>query len=178
MVKFCNWKKKTDYINLTKKEVTLFEKIRNKRSLSKHLYLRINIVLLANSNKSVAEIQRETRVSFQTVHRWIDYWIESYPMLVEARKGVDDKGIKDIKYTEMMLSVLEDSERSGAPPRITKAEIDLIQALACSDPIEKGYPITHWTHVELAKAAVEQKILDRISPTHIGRILKKQITAP
>jgi hypothetical protein len=76
-----------------------------------------------------------------------------------------------------MLAALEDSERSGVPPRITDNEKIQIQAFACSKPSEKGYPISHWTHIELAKALVEQKIVDRISPSQVGRILKKRFTA-
>lgn len=171
-------KKKTDKIKLTKQERLLLEKELNRHSLKKYLYRRMKIILLANSNETVAKISRETQVSLPTVHRWIDYWIVDYSMIREARKGVDGKGITGRKLTDLMLSVLEDGERSGAPARITNNEKTQIQALACCDPSEKGFPITHWTHIELSKAIVEQKIVEKISPSQVGRILKKRLTAP
>lgn len=171
-------KKKTDKIKLTKQERLLLEKELNRHSLKKYLYRRIKIILLANANEKVADIGRQTQVSLPTVHRWIDYWIGDYSMIREARKGIDGKGITDKKLTELMLTVLEDGERSGAPPTITDSEKTQIQTLACSAPSEKGFPISHWTHIELAKAIVEQKIVKQISPSHVGRILKKTIYAP
>ena len=171
-------KKKTDKVKLTKQERILLEKQVNRHSLKKRLYHRIKIILLAHSNEKVAEISRQLQVSLPTVHRWIDYWIYDYSMIKEARKGLDGKGITGNKLTDLMLSILEDGERSGAPARITTNEKIQIQTLACSDPLETGFPITHWTHVELSKAIVEQQIVARISPSQVGRILKKRLTAP
>lgn len=171
-------KKKTDQVQLTKQERILLEKEVNRHSLKKHLYHRIKIILLANSNEKIAEIGRILQVSLPTVHRWIDYWVCDYPMIQEARQGIDGKGIAAHKLTALMLSILEDGERSGAPARITDNEKTQIQALACSNPLETGFPITHWTHVELSKAIVEQKIISSISPSQVGRILKKRLTAP
>ena len=170
--------KKRPPVNLTTRERILLEKELNRHSLKKYLYHRIQIILLANSNEKSINIVQQTNVSLPTVHRWIDYWIGDYSLISEAQKGIDGKGITDRTLINLMLSVFEDSERCGAPARITNSEKTQIQALACSDPSEKGYPITHWTHVELAKAIVEQKILVSISPSQVGRILKKHFTAP
>jgi hypothetical protein len=142
------------------------------------LYCRIKIILLAHSNEKVAAIARQLKVSHPTVHRWIDYWIGDYPMIKEASKGINGKGITEKKLTDLMLSILEDGERSGAPIRITINEKIQIQTLACSDPLDAGFPITHWTHVELSKAIVKQKIVASISPSQVGRILKKRFAAP
>ena len=91
------------------------------------MYHRIKIILLAHSNEKVAEISRQLQVSLPTVHRWIDYWIYDYSMIKEARKGLDGKGITGNKLTDLMLSILEDGERSGAPARITTNEKIQIQ---------------------------------------------------
>jgi len=48
-----------------------------------------------------------------------------------------------------------------------------IQALACENPSKYNLPFTHWTHKELAKQAVLQKIVPTISSSQTGRILKK-----
>lgn len=171
-------KKKTAQVHLTNQEREVLEKEVNRHSLKKHLYHRIKIILLANSDKKIADIGRLLQISLPTVHRWIDYWIADYAMLEEAGKGIAGKGIASNKLRALMLSILEDGERSGAPSRITDNEKTQIQALACCAPMEKGFPITHWTHIELSKAIVEQKIIASISPSQVGRILKKRLTAP
>ncbi len=170
--------KKTDLVILTLQERSLLDKALNRHSLKKCLYHRINIILMADENEKVTKIVEKTKVSLPTVHRWIDYWIEDNSIIREASKGIDGKGISDKALTDLMLAALEDRERIGAPKRITDQEKIQIQAFACINPSEKGYPITHWTHLELSKALVEQKIVDRISPSQVGRILKKRFTAP
>jgi putative transposase len=51
-------------------------------------------------------------------------------------------------------------------------------ALACEPPEAYGVPITHWTHRELAREVVKQKIVCSISSSHLGTFLKKQISNP
>jgi hypothetical protein len=58
-------------------------------------------------------------------------------------------------------------ERSGFPP-LQRAQI--IQ-LACLEPIARGLHITHWASADLARQAVDDGIIDRISPRSVRRIL-------
>ena len=46
--------------------------------------------------------------------------------------------------------------------------------MACERPKDVGYfPPPHWTHEQLAQAARERGIVANISPSQVGRILKK-----
>lgn len=76
---------------------------------------------------------------------------------------------------EPVTQRLSDSPRSGAPERITMEQWCQIIALACEPPQEYGLPITHWTHEELAAEAIKQGIVDTISSSHVGQVLKKKI---
>jgi hypothetical protein len=50
-----------------------------------------------------------------------------------------------------------------------------IIAIACEKPEDHGRPVTHWTHRELAEVVVEKGIVDSISSSHLGTLLKKKI---
>jgi len=73
---------------------------------------------------------------------------------------------------------LEDAPRPGSPPRITSAQICQIVALACAAPSVSGRPISQWSATELADEIMQRGIVDRISPRHAARLLKKEILNP
>jgi len=76
-------------------------------------------------------------------------------------------------WAEKIAELLEDRERSGAPPKFTAEQLCQIVALACNKrPEECGRPVTHWTARELADEAIQRKIVVSISPRHVGRFLK------
>jgi hypothetical protein len=56
---------------------------------------------------------------------------------------------------------------SGFPP-LQRAQI--IQ-LACLEPVARGLHITHWSSADLARQAVQDGIVDAISPRSVRRIL-------
>jgi len=59
----------------------------------------------------------------------------------------------------------------GHPQQISPVQRAQIVALACLEPIAKGLHITHWSSEDLARQAVEDKILLAISPATVRRIL-------
>ena len=74
------------------------------------------------------------------------------------------------KYREIGLACLEDKPIAGRPITINGVERAKITALACSDPPE-GYG--QWSLRLLAEKAVELEYVEKISHTHVNRILKK-----
>jgi transposase len=72
-------------------------------------------------------------------------------------------------------AALYDKPRPGARPKITgDVEAHLI-ALTCSDPPE-GY--SHWTLRLLADQLVELELVESISHTAVGQVLKKTNSSP
>ena len=55
----------------------------------------------------------------------------------------------------------------------TAEQVARIIAMACQSPGEYGLPISHWTPSELARQAIEQKIVESISPRQVGRFFKR-----
>jgi transposase len=88
-------------------------------------------------------------------------------MLAQA-EAADDKGDLERKIREVLM----DEYRSGTPPKFTPEQVSLMVALACHKPSELGLPLSHWTADELARQAVELKIVKSISGRHLDRFLK------
>ena len=72
---------------------------------------------------------------------------------------------------------LRDLPRPGAPDKISAEQCCRLFAMACESPAEYGLPITHWTHRELAEQLIGQGIVETISASQVGRLLKKRPAA-
>jgi transposase len=60
---------------------------------------------------------------------------------------------------------------SGRPDQISPVQRAEIVELACLEPIAKGLHITHWSSKDLARQAVDDRIIPAISPATVRRIL-------
>jgi transposase len=82
------------------------------------------------------------------------------------------------KIRAIIHRALRDSCRSGRRPTLTPAQTAAIVKLACETPQANGYPIEAWTHDFLARALVDKGIVDKISRSSVGRILRKLDVKP
>lgn len=94
--------------------------------------------------------------------RWIDQ--DERLRLVEAEQP-DELEL-------VIVEILSDAPRPGAPARFTPEQIVQIVAIACEDPKESGRPISHWTPREVRNEAIERGIVETISERQVGRFLK------
>lgn len=139
-------------INLTGHEENTLNKIINKQTSPQNIAKRAKIIIMANhENLSNIEIAQRLNIYSADITFWTSRWIETAHLPIEDR--------------------LSDLARSGAPDTFTPEQLCRIIALACESPAEYGRPINYWTNRELADEVVKQKIVDSISPSHIGRIL-------
>lgn len=53
-----------------------------------------------------------------------------------------------------------------------------IVALACGKPEDFNIPLSQWSHSDLAEAARELDIVESISPSHLGRLLREMDVKP
>jgi hypothetical protein len=82
--------------------------------------------------------------------------------------------LEDLSLTER----LTDAPKPGAPARITAEQVCQVIALACEAPQKAGRPISQWTAREIADEIMERGIIDRISPRHAARLLKRGTSNP
>ena len=103
-------------------------------------------------------------------------------------KGATYQGVKDViktsyvtiskwskKYKLEGLEFLEDKPRSGRPKKFDGKVRAEVTAVACSKP-PVGYQ--RWSLRLLSDRIVELEIVDKISHTDVGRILKKNELKP
>jgi len=123
--------------------------------------LRARIVLAAADGRNNAEIARALAVDVESARRWRGRWL----------------GLQPVAPTDLSLEErLSDAPRSGAPARISAEQGCRIVALACEAPGHAGRPISQWTGREIADELVRRRIVDRISPRHARRLLKRGIS--
>jgi len=67
---------------------------------------------------------------------------------------------------------LSDKPRSGAPLNFTPEQFAAIIALSCDSPVNCGREVTHWTPRELTDEVVKRKIVESISISTVGRLLR------
>ena len=141
-------------ISLAQQEREILVGITKKHTEKQSVVRRANIILMADAGKMNQDIAEDLGVNVHVITTWTKRWLERSNDPVEER--------------------LQDLQRPGAPDTITPEQWCRIIALACENPEDHGRPITHWTHRELAEEAIKQGIVEEISPSYLGRILKKR----
>jgi len=145
-------------IELAEQDRIALDKIIKKRTTTQQIAQRARIIVLADGGMKHQDIAEQLSIGINVVTFWTKRWVEKTDVSVEAR--------------------LQDSQRSGRAPTFTPSQTCELIALACETPQAHGRPITHWTHRELAEEAISQGIVESISASQVGRILKKMDIQP
>ena len=143
------------------------KKMLTARNTSQGLVFRIKTILEATT-QTISVVAQVLETTYTTVMKWVTRWNAALNELVKAAA----KGKKHQKALEyLIVDVLGDALRSGAPPTFKPEQVAQIIQLACTPPESAGYPFTHWTTQDLADATVQKEIVDSISRSTIHRIL-------
>ena len=141
-------------IHLGESEQAELEQLIRRPSTAQQIVLRAKIILRAAQDESHGEISRGLGISKEMSRLWRGRW-------------------RELSQQEVpVLARLQDAPRPGTPPTFTLEQITQLYALACAPPEQYGRPISHWSARELADELSQQKIVDRISPRHVGRLLE------
>lgn len=127
---------------------------------------RARTILLATGGNNV-QVARGVGISDETVRAWRQRWAEAGEALLAAEAAGGDGALEAV-----VLGLLADEPRSGAPATFTPEQVCAIVALACEPPAASERPIDHWTPRELADEAVKRGIVATISPQSVDRFLK------
>lgn len=145
-------------ISLSESERDGLEKVVRRHTSEQQKVLRARIILLADQGQNNASIGRRLETSTNTARLWRKRWID-----LQAIKG------EDLSVEER----LEDLPRPGAPAHLTANQICQMEQLACEKPEKSGRPISQWTGREIADELMQRGVVERISPRHAARLLKK-----
>ena len=161
-------------IKLTSMLQKVLEKITRCYTNPHWLVLRAKIILYAATGANNTEIARRLDTTSSTASKWRECWLDAETRLSTAEaEGLDEK-----ELTMLVKATLADAPRSGAPDTFTPEQLVQVVALACEDPRESDREITHWTRRELADETIERRIVDTISPRHVGRTLDEADLKP
>ena len=80
--------------------------------------------------------------------------------------------IKSASKDRAVSSFLIDCPRPGQPPHYTDEQIIKILEIACRNPEELGYEVSHWSLNLLVDAVIKEGIVDSISAKTVSRFLK------
>jgi len=134
-------------IKLKSKEIKILKGIISKGTEKTRKITRCRILLLCNENKSKNVIASVLSINPNTVSNTCRRYVE-----------------------EGLESAINEKPRSGAPTLFDGKVKAKITALACSTPPEGR---SQWSLRLLSDKAVELGLVDSISHTDVGRILKK-----
>ena len=145
-------------LTLTADERRDLEMLVRRHTTAQQIALRGRIVLAAADGLNNAQIARQLDVSLPTVRRWRDRFLmfECIPL-------------SDLEIGERLTDV----PRPGRPIQISDAQVCQIVRIGCEAPSASGRPITEWTGREIADEAVRRQIVERISPRHAARLVKR-----
>jgi transposase len=149
-------------IALTEEERRELAALVRRHTTPQQVALRARLVLAAAAGLNNAQVARQEGVDVETARHWRARWL-----------GLQPVALADLSVAER----LADAPRSGAPARITAAQVCQIVALACEAPAASGRPISQWTGREVADEIVARGILPAISPRHAGRLLQRGISS-
>jgi putative transposase len=156
-------------ITLTPRQQLILEQIVRRPTSSQGLVKRVRLILAAAKGTNNTQLSATLQLSRTTVRLWRERWRDATDRLIAA----EAKGVNDKQLTQLIMSVLQDSERPGTPANFSTEQVVQIVALACESPSESGRPVSHWTPAELADEAVKRGIVEEISPRSVGRFLKR-----
>jgi transposase len=160
-------------ILLATPERELLEKIFRKRSVPEFMKQRLQVVLAASTVSQNQEIAAQYGLKIHFIGRWRNRWAKQYQTWQQT-----DETLRPEMNERLVLLWLSDEKGRGRKETITTEQRTKIAALSQESPDQNGFPVTHWSRDRLVQAAIGRGIVDAISASTIGRILKKRLVAP
>jgi putative transposase len=153
---------------LSARQQAILEQLTRRHTSSQALVRRAQIILAAANGANNSQIAQRFTLHRETVRIWRARWLSETARLDATEAASPDT----TALTSLVLELLADCPRPGAPDTFTAEQVVEIVALACTPPPDSQRPTTHWTPRELADEAVKRKLVSSISPRTVGRFLK------
>ena len=157
---------------LTASLFQLLKNISSSRTMPLCLVKRAKIFLMASEGKSNKEISCLSGYHENTVSRWRNRFLKALPRLEAVEKEQSENLCSELKKT------LSDEKRPGAPPVYTADQRAFIITVACQDPEDHGFELSHWNLSALRLAVINKGIVADISVSQISRILIENEVQP
>ena len=113
---------------------------------------RAQVILLSAEGRTAVEISQKLEFHPSNVKKWI--------------RKFNKEGIKGI-------AVRKRGPQGGPRPNFSSEQVEAILDLSKVDPTTLGYSFKEWTPQKLATAAIERRVVERISHVTVRQLLKK-----
>src|SRR5882762_9418470 len=152
---------------VSERQRVVLEKLSVSRSEAPMLVQRARVILGACEPQSNVAIAAVVGLNRLDVGKWRRRWRDTQEPLAE-REAREPR-----RLAEAVRETLRDAPRAGCGGKFTAEQVAQIQALACEDPADSGRPITHWTHQELHAEILKRQLVESISLSPVGTLLRK-----
>jgi len=160
-------RKRLHEIHLTEKQKNILSRISVMTTTEYRYRQRASIIMKAANGEANKTIVQKVKVTRDLVRRWLNKWAQAQATLAKMEEKE-----KNHVYEDLILQVLKDEPRSGAPAKFTAEQFCSILAVACEKPEDSNNILSHWSTTALAKEVVKRGIVTNISRAHTGRFLK------
>ena len=155
----------------------ILERLSKSGKTEKRYAERASLVLLIDAGGSDKGLAKQTGKNSKTVKKWRFRWLDfeaDFPAILEQT----DKSSRQIhkELSQKVLDALSDKARPGVAMKFTAAQYCALLSVSLETPAQSGRPIDRWTTWELADEVAKRGIFKSISPTQVGRFLKKKAT--
>ena len=133
---------------------------------------RSKIILMSAMGKQNKDISVDVGLHVINVGKWRTRFIKALPRLESVEKNNPEKLETEVS------ALLQDRQRTGAKQTFTADQRTFIITIACQDPKEHGYELSHWSLSALCHAVIAEKIAESISVASISRILNENEIQP
>jgi len=156
-------------LQVSEKQKSILQRIIRRATSPQNLVLRAKIVQAGTEyGRRDTQIGQGLNCHAQTVRTWRHRWLNGWESLLEVEAAATEAELETA-----IIEVLSDRPRPGTPAKFTAEEVCQIISVACEEPSLSERPITEWTPRELADEVVKREIVKSISPTQVGRFLKR-----
>ena len=152
--------------SLSKKVRDILYEFSKSRTVAAFLIIRSTIVLLAAESKTNQEIAESVKMHPNSIALWRTRFIEA----LEILSIMEEEKPEDLK--DLIIKVLKDLPRIGAPLTYDNAIRCKIKLIACQDPSDYGFTLSNWSLSSLRLAIINSNIVENISTGAIYHILK------
>lgn len=157
-------------VAVTPRQREVLEALIRTKLAAQQLVERCRVVLMSAEGRTNEDQADELGVDRQRVRRWRHRWARA----TESLAAAEEEGATGKDFERLIIGVLMDEARSGAPAKFSPEQVAGIIALACEPPSDSGLPVSHWTPPELAREAIKRGIVESISPRQVDRFLAKR----
>ena len=150
----------------------ILSKFAKSRTFPARQVQRARIILLAADGLNNMQISTQVGLGQDSVSKWRGRFIKTLPLLQEVAE-------KDSSHLEeAVIAFLNDRPRPGHPSHYTDEQIIKILEIACREPQEFGYEVSHWSLNLLVDVVIKEGIVDSISAKTVSRFLKYGENSP